>query len=162
MAEIRRKFDILGMAEEGYCECCGARCPKRRVAVAPIDADGNRGEVERWGVICASKIRGSSQTVIVNAANNADYVAKLEAADRERRFNHRVAGVVPGVVGEYGCTEQNQANMRYRKTGRSLIGSYFLADADGRIVRVDGKDPADVELFRSRGFVVQLSEPVVE
>lgn len=154
MSDIRQKFEILGMAEEGFCECCGARCPKRRVAVVPIDDGGSRGEVQQWGVICASKIRGSSQSAIVNEANHADHVAKLEAADRERRFAYRVGAVVPG------DTPQGRANLRYRRTGRSLVGSYFLGNAAGEIVRVDGNDPADVELFRSRGFVEQLSDPV--
>jgi len=154
------KFKILGMAEEGRCECCGANCPKRRVAVAPIDADGNEGEVQFFGVICAAKANRSTSARIVNAASNADYQAKLAAADRERQYAFRVSGEVPGVVGEYGCTEEGKANLRYRRTGRSLIGSYFLANAAGQVVRVDGKDPVDVELFRSRGFVEQLSEPV--
>jgi hypothetical protein len=148
------KFKILGMAEEGRCECCGANCPRRRVAVAPIDADGNEGEVQFFGVICAAKANRSTSARIVNAASNADYQAKLAAADRERRFAYRVEAEVPG------DTPQGRANLRYRRTGRSLIGSYFLANAAGQIVRVDGKDPVDVELFRSRGFTEQLSEPV--
>ena len=53
-------FKIMGMAEEGKCEHCGANCPKRRVYVMPVDCDGNHaGDVQCWGVICASKARGS-------------------------------------------------------------------------------------------------------
>jgi hypothetical protein len=56
-------FKIMGMAEEGKCEHCGASCPKRRVYVMPVDADGNHdGDVQCWGVICASKVRGERGT----------------------------------------------------------------------------------------------------
>jgi hypothetical protein len=44
---------ILGMTDEGTCDHCGANCPKRRVSVMT-----GGGEVESWGVVCASKARG--------------------------------------------------------------------------------------------------------
>jgi hypothetical protein len=61
--ETMNGFKIMGMAEEGKCEHCGANCPKRRVYVMPVDADGNHaGDVQCWGVICASKVRGDKGT----------------------------------------------------------------------------------------------------
>lgn len=55
-------FKIMGMTDEGKCDHCGANCPKRRVYVMPVDCDGGHGEVECWGVICASKVRGDKGT----------------------------------------------------------------------------------------------------
>jgi hypothetical protein len=66
-------FKIMGMADEGKCEHCGANCPKRRIYVMPVDADGNHdGEVQRWGVICASKARGNK-----GSASDAQHLAKF-------------------------------------------------------------------------------------
>jgi len=48
---------ILGMTDEGTCDHCGANCPKRRVSVMT-----SGGEVELWGVVCASKARGERGT----------------------------------------------------------------------------------------------------
>lgn len=56
-------YKIMGMAEEGKCEHCGANCPKRRVYVMPLESDGSHsGDVQAWGVICASKVRGQKGT----------------------------------------------------------------------------------------------------
>ena len=66
-------FKIMGMAEEGKCEHCGANCPKRRVYVMPVDADGNHdGDVQCWGVICASKARGNKGN-----ASDVQHLAKF-------------------------------------------------------------------------------------
>lgn len=73
-------FKILGMADEGKCEHCGANCPKRRVYVMPVDADGCHGEVECWGVICASKVRGGKGT-----ASDVKYLSRFARAVDEIR-----------------------------------------------------------------------------
>lgn len=52
------RYEIKGMADEGRCEHCGANCPKRRVYVRPIDG----GEVQAWGLVCASRARGERGT----------------------------------------------------------------------------------------------------
>lgn len=49
-------FKIIGAADEGKCDHCGANCPKRRVLVETANG------VESWGVICASKVRGDRGT----------------------------------------------------------------------------------------------------
>jgi len=58
--------------------------------------------------------------------------------------------------------EQAHADMKkaheQRKTGRNTLGSYF-AEKNGRFVRVDGKDAADVALFERAGYK-RISEPV--
>jgi hypothetical protein len=47
---------------------------------------------------------------------------------------------------------RNDANMRYSRTGRGVEGSYFAENAEGKVVRVDGKDAADVAYWSQAGF----------
>ena len=47
---------------------------------------------------------------------------------------------------------RNAANTLFNKTRRKIEGSYFAQDDQGRIVRVDGKDAADVSFYEERGF----------
>lgn len=155
-------IEVLGMADEGTCDHCGANCPRRRVAVRAVYADGETGEVECWGVVCAGAARYGRRTAangnrVRAEAEHAARVAELESLERERRFAYRVAGEVPTDGGP-----RNAANLRYRRTGRPIVGSYFVADDAGRIVRVDGTDPADVKFYADRGFVHQMSAPVSE
>lgn len=70
------RYEIKGMADEGKCEHCGANCPKRRVYVRPIDG----GEVEAWGVVCASRARGERGT-----ATDAKHLANFARAVDEFR-----------------------------------------------------------------------------
>jgi hypothetical protein len=157
---IMSTIEVMGMAEEGTCQHCGTNCPRRRVAVRAVYADGSTGEVEFWGVVCAGSARYGRRTAtngnrVRQEAEHADRVAELDRLDRERRFAYRVAGEVPVEGGP-----RNAANLRYRRTGRPIVGSYFLADDAGRIVRVDGTDPADVKMFADRGFTTPASSPV--
>jgi hypothetical protein len=62
-------FRIIGIDDEGKCECCGANCPKRRMLV---ETDSG---VQSWGVICASKARGERGT-----ATDVKHLAKFAAA----------------------------------------------------------------------------------
>lgn len=140
---------ILGMTDEGTCEHCGANCPLRRVAVVQVFADGSRGDVARWGVCCAALARTGSKSAadqrrVVAAAEAADRQAAAEAADRDRRYRHRLAGPV-----DAGWLDNPKAaaNARYRATGRPFEGSYLAADQAGQVIRIDGSDPHDVELF---------------
>jgi hypothetical protein len=142
-------FKIMGMAEEGQCEHCGANCPKRRVYVMPVDVDGNHaGDVQCWGVICASKVRnhGSKavrhQSAIVAEAQRVD-------ADREYHNSRRIARIVAAGTDK----PKNAANIVYNVTRRPIAGSYFAENQQGDIVRVDGSDAADVEFYAGRGFV---------
>ena len=153
---------ILGMAEEGHCDHCGTMCPRRRVAVQVVYADNSTGDVEFWGVVCAGQIRyGNRSTSNGNRvraeAENADRIAAANAADIERRFVSRTAGPVPE-----GSSAKQAANIRYHRTGRPIVGSYFLANVAGNIVRVDGTDAADVALYASRGYTTPASTPVQE
>ena len=162
-------FKILGMAEEGKCEHCGANCPKRRVAVMPVDSDGCHGDVQFWGVICASKVRnhGSKavrhQTAIIAQAQQAD----LDREYRTRQKMSRIVTAVPfvidlGSIGKATHTHTaNAANHLYRITNRPIVGSYFAENAEGHIVRVDGSDAADAEFYAARGFV-QTTATVTE
>lgn len=103
------RYEIKGMAEEGKCEHCGANCPKRRVYVQPVYADGDRGEVQAWGVICASKARGERGTVtdgkyLTQFAKHCDRVRAIVAAGGginevyRGTVHHYPADVCRGVV----------------------------------------------------------------
>jgi hypothetical protein len=155
-------FKILGMAEEGKCDHCGANCPKRRVYVMPVDADGNHdGDVQCWGVICASKVRHRGSKAV---RHQSAIVAEAQRADSDREYHARqkacrVVECVPYAI-DLGFNKfrmednpQAAANCLYRMTNRPRIGSYFAENAAGHIVRVDGTDAADVEFYAARGFV---------
>jgi hypothetical protein len=155
-------FKIMGMAEEGKCEHCGANCPKRRVYVMPVDADGNHdGDVQCWGVICASKVRnrGSKavghQSAIVSEAQRADSDREYHARQKARRVVECVPCAINIGLGKCRIEDnaKNAANCLYRITNRPMIGSYFAENAAGHIVRVDGTDASDVEFYAARGFV---------
>lgn len=141
---------VLGMAEEGHCAKCGAACPRRRVAVQRVTADGERGAVELWGVCCAALAMHGNK----GAAASARVVAAANEAARQRQEEQRqrMARVaVPGESPIYGSA-RNHANHLYNRTGRPLHGSYFAEHDSGAVVRVDGQSPGDVEFFASRGF----------
>lgn len=143
-------FKVIGMAEEGTCEHCGANCPRRRVLVVMTDADGNAcGDAQSWGVICASKVRSGGTT---SARSQSRIISEAESADfsRERMIEAKMSRITDNA---------SMANYRFMRTRREIIGSYFATDAAGMIVRVDATDAEDVEFFASRGFV-QSSDSV--
>ena len=49
-----------------------------------------------------------------------------------------------------------KAEQQYVKTGRPNLGSY-LAELNGRWVRVDGSDPDDVAFYKHLGFVAMTA-----
>jgi hypothetical protein len=159
------------VASEGRCEKCGTVCPKRRVEVLPVDADGNAcGEVQLWGVNCAALARYGSksqrhQSSVVAEATEAERqrtawerqnLARVAAVSRSYDFG---AAVVVCGSGEGNDSPGNVANRLYHRTGRSLVGSYFARGPQGEVVRVDGSDAADVQFFVDRGYV-QFTNPV--
>ena len=163
-------FKILGMTEEGKCEHCGANCPKRRVAVIPLDADGNHdGEPQFWGVICASKVRNRGSKAV---RHQTAIIAQAEQADRDREYHtrqkmRRIVAAVPFVIdlGSLGkathANAKDAANHMYRITNRPIVGSYFAENSEGHIVRVDGIDAADADFYAALGFV-QTTATVTE
>ena len=154
---MKTNYKILGMAEEGHCEHCGANCPKRRVAIVAVDCDGNpSAEPVMVGCICAAELTGNRSRSAANRirqqAEFADQQAKLHRDDLERQFAFRVAGKWHPDVDPSSREPRDAANARYRVTRRPIVGSYFAADDAGRIVRVDGTSKQDVEMFAGRGF----------
>lgn len=166
-------YKTLGVAEEGECERCGTHCPKKRIAVVPVDADGNPcGDVERWGCNCAALARFGSkarryQSVILAEADQA----ARERAYFEREWSARVVRVgearrLPGYSVEVPAPAsldeaKNLANRLYNACRARLVGSYFALRGDSEIVRVDGANREQVQFFESIGFV-RVSEPVQE
>jgi len=159
------KFQVLKVTEEGRCEKCGRPCPRRRVLVQPLDADGNRdGDPQAWGVNCAAQVKYGKKTPKLQQT----ILFEAEAAERDRLYTEkqklaRVAVVgqsysFGGPVVECKAAEANGgplnlANRLYHRTGRNIVGSYFATNGDGHVVRVDGRDRADVEFYAARGFV---------
>lgn len=151
------KYKILGMADDGQCEHCGANCPKRRVGIVAVDADGNAtAEPILVGCICAAELTGNRSRSAANRirqqAESADRLAQLARDDEERRFQFRVNGKWHPDVDPSRGSAKDAANARYRATGRPIVGSFFAANDAGAIVRVDGNDSRDVALFAGRGF----------
>ncbi len=159
-------------SNDGRCEKCGTACPKRRVEVLPVDADGNAcGPVQLWGVNCAAFARYGSksqrhQAAVVAEANLAEFtraswerarLGRVAFAGQSYDFGGPATVVVCG-SGENACPE-GLANRLYHRTGRNLTGSYFARGPQGEVVRVDGSDAADVQFFVDRGYV-QFTNPV--
>ncbi len=161
------QYKVLGVVEEGTCDRCGTNCPKRRVAVEPVDG----GPVERWGVNCAALAQHGSKS----ARHQSAVLAEAQKADRDREYHERQKLARVAVVGQYydfggpatvvfcrgGLDSEVLANRLYRRTGRGLVGSYFAKGPQSEVVRVDGSDSADVSFYESRGFV-PVSDPVKE
>lgn len=168
------KFKALKITEEGHCEKCGRACPRRRVLIQPIDVDGNpSGEPQAWGVNCAAEARHgsksrSAQSQIVAEAEREQLVAALNERQKLARVaiegcGYSIGGGTPFICGgdDRNNSPENVANRLYHRTRRPIAGSYFARSEKGSVVRVDGRDPVDVEFFASRGFV-QATEPVEE
>lgn len=159
---------VLKVTEEGHCEKCGRDCPRRRVLVVPVDRDGNpSGEQQAWGVNCAAQAKYGKKS----ASAQAVILAEADANERDRLYNERQKLARVAAVGrsyslggpDFECDDAGQlnlANRLYHRTGRGLQGSYLARNADGHAVRVDGRDPRDVEFYVSRGFT-QFTDPVV-
>lgn len=173
-----RRFKTLGMTDEpGYCDLCGTRCPRRRVAVQLIGDDGSEfGDVQLWGVVCAAEARhGRRDSTLARQLREEAEEAGAYAGPtggrrgprpavrrQTRREAERVAALdamernavwlriaspVPAGTDDYPA-----ADYRYGQTGRPWAGSYYATDDAGQVCRIDGNDAADVERFTRRGF----------
>lgn len=142
------QYRIVGTSEEHtQCERCGRSDLKKTIVVETTDADGNgNGDYQYYGSDCVSKIVGKDAGAIEKKALEADHASKVKRANNARALEMRPH------------TTKGEANLNYRKTNRISAGSY-LAEKDGRFVRVDGKDADDVALWKSDGWK-QVSEPV--
>lgn len=82
-------------------------------------------------------------------------IDKAMAAEEARQRNEEEIrkGRLSRIV-EDGRSEgaKQLANTIYRQRNRPREGSYFAWDDDGRLVRVDGQDPKDVEFWNAQGF----------
>lgn len=170
-------YKILGVTEEGRCDRCGTNCPKRRVAVQPVDVDGNAcGDVESWGCNCAAYAKYGSKSVrhqnaVLFEAKNAERERELtERAwlDRVVKVGEPVVLWIPGTGRSFLVDPANSldeakslANRKYNACRSTLVGSYFAQRGDDEVVRVNGQRRDQVEFFESQGFV-RVSEPVKE
>jgi hypothetical protein len=80
------------------------------------------------------------QSDVDAAIAEREYEEKMEKRNREDKLR-RVSSV-----------DKGDANRLYSKTGRKLYKSYFAKNKDGKIVRVSGNDPKDVEFWKAEGY----------
>lgn len=124
------RFKIHGMTDEpGHCDLCGTYCPRRRVAVELIDADGSTtGDVQLWGVVCAAEARHGRRD---------STLARMLRAEAEEAGAY--AGPVPARRRLAAATPRRQT----RKEAARLAA---LAAADARAVWFRTASPVAAEL----------------
>ena len=158
-------YKVLGASDEGKCDRCGKEGLKRTVAIQAVDVDGLgfSDAVEHWGVCCAAYAKygskGSKAMARIEAeATKADNDRAYEIETKSKRiasdlvYTYKVMFPVSHTESiTFDCLK-SAANRKYALTGRSLAGSYFASNDQGHIVRVDGKDAADVAFYAGRGF----------
>lgn len=158
-------YKVLGASDEGKCGRCGKEGLKRTVAIQAVDADGMgfSNAAEHWGVCCAAYAKygskGSKAMARIEAeATKADNDRAYEIETKSKRiasdlvYTYKVMFPVSHTESiTFDCLK-SAANRKYAMTGRSLEGSYFATNEQGHIVRVDGKDAADVAFYAGLGF----------
>jgi hypothetical protein len=175
------RFKTLGITDQpGHCDLCGTYCPRRRVAVELIDADGSTtGDVQLWGVVCAAEARhGRRDSTLARmlrdeaeeagAYTGAVPARRRRAAATPRRQTRKEAEraaaqaaaearivwnrTACSVPADVAADPEAAAGYRYRMMGRPMEGSYLAGHDDGRTARIDGNDLADVARFERCGF----------
>jgi hypothetical protein len=126
-----RRFKTLGMTDEpGYCDLCGTRCPRRRVAVELIDADGSTtGDVQLWGVVCAAEARHGRRD---------STLARMLRDEAEQAGTY--TGAVPA------CRRPARAAAPRRQTRKEAARLAAIAAADARAVWFRTASPVAAEL----------------
>jgi len=142
---------VLGKIEaERPCDLCGTTLLKTAVV---IECDGQQ---LHFGRDCAAmSLHGNK-----SHANQKRVDRAVMAAEHEARQQAEIEAAKLRRISTVEDCEQNSPNnpnAKYNRTGRPRIGSYFAEDSNGRKVRVDGTDPADVEFYNSRGFIQTTS-----
>lgn len=90
-------------------------------------------------------------------AHPTELYPNLKQSEIDRHFNEHVAKERDA---EYATSQKDlrvaedrsAANQKYNQTRRPLEGSFFMQHEDGRVVRVDGSDPADIVHYEEAGF----------
>jgi hypothetical protein len=116
--------------------------------------------------ITGAKIRHYIKLPDGRKAHPSELYPNLSRTEVDRALSEREA---EEVAAEYGrktkdariATDKGEANAKYHRTNRPTEGSYFAQDGQGRIVRVDGKDPEDVAHYESAGFK-PITAPVAQ
>lgn len=124
------RFRTLGMTDApGHCDLCGTFCPRRRVAIELIDADGaTTGDVQLWGVVCAAEARHGRRDATLA---------------RQLRDEAEEAGTYTGPAsGRRG----GRGPAPRRQTARQAARLAALAAADERIVWIRTTSPVPAEL----------------
>jgi hypothetical protein len=122
--------------EPGYCDLCGTRCPRRRVAVELILEDGSTtGDVQLWGVVCAAEARSGRRD---------------SAIARQLRAEAEEAGAYAGPARSRRRPAMPHAR---RQTRREAIAAAAALAAEARIVwfRTASAVPAEVAAAEAGG-----------
>lgn len=138
---------ILGKIEaERPCDLCG-NCTLKTAVVVEVEGAAAPWEIGRD---CAAQNIFGKKTA-ANARKVDKAVAAAEAAERNQCH-------IDINKAQRMQLSRNEANQAFNRTGRKLAGTFFAARGPFT-VRVDGKDPADVEFFQRLGFT-PVSDPV--
>lgn len=148
---IPSQWRALGTCDHvNTCQCCGKADLKRTIAI-----EHESGGISYYGVNCAARALLGSNSL---TARSRIERAVLDADRQRQRDEEHLAIMIEQRVKRI-ANSKSEANQRYNISGRQLRGSYFATHTDGRIVRVDGTDPDDVEFYSVSGFV-QSSAPI--
>jgi hypothetical protein len=159
-------FRPIGAADSGECDRCGTMCPKERVLMAVVDQDGNTvaNMTENWGKCCAAQYCYGAKTQAnrrkVEAAIS-QYQAEIDwkRAMLKRRIATGTHMMIKTFAGYQTLTDtcmKQMANRLYSMSGAPRVGSFFMQNPDGHVVRTSESDSA---FYADMGFV-QISQAV--
>jgi hypothetical protein len=166
-------FRPVAAADSGECDRCGTICPKERVLMAAVDADGvvRKDMTESWGKCCAAAYCYGSKSK-ANRDRVSSAVAEFQRNEQAQhdQWMRRIAtdstfvytnvrytasgyAIKDESVIDLGCV-LGACNRKYSATGLPVQGSIAMINDQGHMVRTAGDRPQEREFYASKGFKV--------
>jgi hypothetical protein len=166
-------FRPVAAADSGECDRCGTICPKERVLMAAVDADGvvRKDMTESWGKCCAAAYCYGSKS-----KTNRDRVTSAIAEyQRNEQAQHHMwmRRIATDATFEYVDVRYTNsgfrieerktihlecvlsaANRKYSATRLPVEGSIAMINDQGHMVRTAADRPQEREFYASKGFKV--------
>lgn len=140
------RFKVHGITDEpGHCELCGTYCPRRRVAVELIDADGSTtGDIQLWGVVCAAEARhgrrdGTLARMLRAEAEEAGTYAGPIAARRRGGRGPAPRRQTRKEAARLAALEAAEARIVWFRTASPVPAEVAAAEAGGRPCTPSGR-----------------------